>query len=205
MNKNNIKCKESWCSTPTRTCGYCAKHYTQYLRYGRTFRYTKADFNEVIDKGTYYELVVIDRAYEEKGRIKIDKEDLATVKLVGRWSLDKDGYAVNSKNGTVKMHRILLKAKSNEEVDHKKPENKADNRRNNIRIANRSQNNSNKVMHPNNTSGYKGVSWSKGMKKWVVQVNANKVRNIIGYFNDPEEGYKAYCKAAKKLHGEFRT
>lgn len=45
-----------------------------------------------------------------------------------------------------------------------------DNRRSNLRIATASQNAINKKLQINNTSGQRGVSWSKTLCKWVVLI-----------------------------------
>jgi hypothetical protein len=35
-----------------------------------------------------------------------------------------------------------------------------------------------------NTSGYRGVSWSKSRGKLAVQINVNKRRKSLGFFSD---------------------
>lgn len=44
----------------------------------------------------------------------------------------------------------------------------------------------------NNTSGYKGVSFSKVFKKWVAYINVANKRKHLGYFEDAIDGAKAY-------------
>lgn len=46
----------------------------------------------------------------------------------------------------------------------------------------------------NNTSGYKGVSYSKIFKKWIACISVNKKRIHLGYFHNAEDGAKAYNK-----------
>ena len=55
------------------------------------------------------------------------------------------------------------------------------------------------------SSGYKGVFPSG--KKWKAIIGKHKKQGYkqvyLGTFDTPEEAHKAYCKAGKKLHGEF--
>lgn len=81
--------------------------------------------------------------------------------------------------------------------------NRTDNRLVNLREANRSENNCNRVMSLNNTSGFKGVTWNKYAKKWRAQIKAERKWRHLGYFDDAKEAHAAYCTAAEKLHGEF--
>lgn len=78
-----------------------------------------------------------------------------------------------------------------------------DNRLCNLREASRSENQRNTPIRRNNTSGAKGVSWSRGMRKWHVYIAKDRKRTTVGYFVDLEEASKAYAKASAELHGEF--
>lgn len=51
-----------------------------------------------------------------------------------------------------------------------------------------------------NKSGYRGVSWHKPLRKWVVKVSHNG-RNIhVGYFSTAEEANVAAIEARNQLH-----
>ena len=43
-----------------------------------------------------------------------------------------------------------------------------------------------------NTSGYRGVSWHKGVGKWRVQIFINYKSKHLGHFTNPAEGARAY-------------
>ena len=58
-------------------------------------------------------------------------------------------------------------------------------------------------MRKDNHSGFKGVSWHKGNKKWYVKIKVDSKPIFIGMFDDPEEAHRAYCKAAVQYHGKF--
>ena len=79
-----------------------------------------------------------------------------------------------------------------------------DNRIENLRLATPSQNNFNMKTPKHNTSGIKGVSWSRSTNKWKAQIKASghNVRHI-GYYNTREEAKSAYDKYVIMLHGEF--
>lgn len=81
--------------------------------------------------------------------------------------------------------------------------NKINNKWENLRLANDSQNNFNKDKTILNTSGFKGVSWYKNANKWRAEIKAYGKRLRIGYFTSIEDAAAAYKEAAKKLHAEY--
>lgn len=80
---------------------------------------------------------------------------------------------------------------------------KTDNRIENLREASHSQNGFNRPMSSRNTSGFKGVSWSKREKVYRAQIKVNRKNIFLGLFSDPAEAHEAHKEAAKKYHGEF--
>jgi hypothetical protein len=78
-----------------------------------------------------------------------------------------------------------------------------DNRICNLREATASENQHNMTTHKDNKSGRIGVSFHSGNQMWRAQISSNYVHYHIGYFDTPEEAYRAYCKKAKEIHGEF--
>lgn len=69
----------------------------------------------------------------------------------------------------------------------------------NLREATPSDNNSNRRLQGNNTSGYRGVSWDGISGKWDVRVN----RIHIGFFDDIEEAVTVRDIHAQKMQGAF--
>lgn len=110
-------------------------------------------------------------------------------------------YAWNRHSG-VTMHRLILNAPRSYRVDHKNGDG-LDNRRENLRLATPSQNQFNKRRPVTNTSGFKGVSWSKNAKKWEVYITAHGERTYLGLFDKIEEAVLARTRAAHHIHGEF--
>lgn len=89
------------------------------------------------------------------------------------WYLSKNGYAfcTSRKNRTL-LHRYILGISNSKiRVDHIN-RNKLDNRIENLRIANSSQNGMNREKQKNNlTSKYKGVSFDKNGNKWRANIS----------------------------------
>ena len=78
---------------------------------------------------------------------------------------------------------------------------KDDNRLVNLRLATHQENHQNQSSpQTNNTSGYLGVYWHKGAKKWRAQIQVNGKKKYLGYFDTAEEASKAYVTAKRKLH-----
>lgn len=71
----------------------------------------------------------------------------------------------------------------------------------NLRPATRTENNSNRRMRDNNTSGAIGVFWNEANQKWIAQIN----KMYLGSYDSFEEAVAARDAAAKELHGEFAT
>ena len=87
-------------------------------------------------------------------------------------------------------------------VDHRNA-NKTDNRIENLRPASQSQNMANDRKRANNTSGFKGVSWSTARKKWLAHIMVNYHSKYLGAFDAPKEAHEAYKAASKEHFGEF--
>jgi hypothetical protein len=89
-----------------------------------------------------------------------------------------------------------------DDIDHINGD-RHDNRIANLREATRAQNLLNKGPRASNTSGYKGVTWSKRRQKWMAQIGHGGRNFGLGYYQTAEEAHAAYVAAAAKLHGEF--
>jgi len=116
-------------------------------------------------------------------------------------------YAVrNDRSGakqrTVQMHRVIMGEPDGLDVDHRDG-NGLRNIRNNLREATKVQNNQNRSIGRNNTSGFKGVSWHKRCCKWQSQIKLNGKVKYLGHYDTAEQAHEAYCDASAKYHGEF--
>lgn len=117
-----------------------------------------------------------------------------------------DGYIAIMVNSKVyKAHRLAwlyVYGYFPEIVDHVNG-NPSDNRIANLREATHQQNMCNSKLRKNNTSGIKGVSWHKKSQKWHAQIQFNKIKKHIGYFDSLEDAKKSIQEARKIYHGKF--
>jgi hypothetical protein len=142
-------------------------------------------------------------------QVQIDESD-AVLLIQHRWSVKKERhtrYARTQIDGKyVYMHRLLLGSPEGF-VDHINGDG-LDNRRENLRVANQSQQNQNSIGHPGRRkSRYKGVFWWRNPKLasggyWIasVTVNGNGFRE---YFRTEIEAAMRYNEMAKEHFGEF--
>ena len=77
--------------------------------------------------------------------------------------------------------------------------NRSDNRIENLRDVSRSQNCHNKPTPANNKSGFKGVSWDNGRKKWLAQIRVEGKNKTLGHYDNKEDARDAYVKASKRF------
>lgn len=73
----------------------------------------------------------------------------------------------------------------------------------NLREATPSQNQANRGIQTNNTSGAKGVTFVPSRRKWVAHIMIDRRYKFLGYFNSVKEGSVAYEAAARAAFGEY--
>lgn len=119
-------------------------------------------------------------------------------------------YAVRrphvGESGTIlHMHRAILglKCKDGILLDHK-DRNGLNNQKENLRIADRRINSINsKLLRSTNTSGFRGVTWSKKAHKWQASINTRGINIWGGYHHDPIAAARAHDKMAKSHYGDI--
>lgn len=112
------------------------------------------------------------------------------------------GVVLDGKAATIWMHRVIMSPPDHVLVDHRDGDG-MNNRRKNLRIATKTQNNRNTRKGKNNTSGFKGVSWDGWHGKWRAFITVDRKRHTLGCHSTAEEAHAAYCEASARLHGEF--
>ena len=132
--------------------------------------------------------------------------------LILKQSLTATGYYQvglfkNSKKNTYKVHRLVALAfvpleDGKDFVDHKDGE-RTNNLVTNLRWCSRKENQQNRTMAKNNTSGIKGVSFHKVRQKWVAQICIDRKVIHLGLFDKPEEAAAVRSARANEVFGVF--
>lgn len=142
------------------------------------------------------------------GYAEIDKEDYHLVENFC-WHRETRGkvfYArayVRGSSGkdSVYLHQSILPTEDGIIAEHKDG-NGLNNKKSNLRPANRSQNEMNKGVSLASTSGVTGVSLRSDTKKWRAYIKLNGRQLPLGSYKNKEDAIKARKKAEEKYFGE---
>jgi hypothetical protein len=126
------------------------------------------------------------------------------------WHLMPNGYVARHttlktrKTITLYLHRIILHAKKEQEIDHRN-RNKLDNRRSNLRVVTTRINMLNINLKPNNSSGYKGVTYcpKNTFRPWVARIRINGIKTHLGAFKTIEAAANIYKEKLLSLGGIY--
>lgn len=118
-----------------------------------------------------------------------------------------DGYTViRVDNKLYRAHRLAWLYVHGrwpaELIDHINGD-RSDNRIGNLREASHKDNNGNAHTPRHNTSGYRGVQWSKKHRMWLAVIHKNNRPVFLGHFDSPEAAHAAYMEAAHDHFGDF--
>jgi hypothetical protein len=108
----------------------------------------------------------------------------------------------DGKQITMLMHRFILDAPTELQVDHVN-HNGLDNRRENLRLCTELENRRNRKAWENSSTGFKGVRWRKNIRKWEATIGAYGTHFYLGCYDTPEQAALAYDIAAIAYHGKF--
>jgi hypothetical protein len=137
----------------------------------------------------------------------VDDEDAAAVLASGKWTAVVSGQSVyahrrprvDGRSRTIYLHRFLTGWPMVDHIDG----DGLNNRRANLRPANKQQNSANRGPYRNNTSGYKGVSWQPDRCLYVAQICVSYRLINLGRYADPADAARAYDAAAREHFGEY--
>lgn len=179
-------------------CGFCSEKIITYLKSPRRFC-NRACFSRNNIKGFNNHKIIgkTTEIYIKDSVVLIDTEDLCKVNMF-RW-FNSLGYAVC--NETNKMHALILGKIDGLVIDHIN-RNGLDNRKINLRLTTHSVNTRNCKLNKNNTSGFKGIVWSKNDKRWVASLNVNDKKIHLGQFKDKKDAIKCRKEGEIKYWGE---
>lgn len=134
--------------------------------------------------------------------ILIDAEDAELLQPFS-WCIEGTGYAMSRSHGrAIKLHRLILSAPVGTHVDHINGD-KLDNRKANLRLCEKQQNEFNTRVRSDSKTGYKGVCWCRKKNRYRAYITRSGHQKHLGYYFSPEEAALAYNRAASELFGEF--
>lgn len=181
----------------TLTCPICEIEYTTYPSRlkrgtGKTCGAKDCRYGATEIRDTYMEIVspthgafMFNFDYKDSKRLK---------ELGGNWYVSiKRGkpYAQHHINGkVVEIQRFLLDPPKGKYVDHINQDT-TDNTRKNLRVTSNADNLRNGRIRPNNTSGYKGVWFSKRNDSWNAEIKVNYKKLCISGFGRFEDALGA--------------
>lgn len=182
-------------SEKTKSCGCYkkqrigieSKKYNQYkILDDITIIYTSKSEEILIDTESFYNIPKIREIY---------------------WCIGKNGYVVGrdcENNRNVFLHDIIMQPdfENGEVVDHIYSK-RFDNRTSKLRIASSIQNNQNKRIRSDNTSGITGVYWSNNRSKWYAQITIDDKTKSLGYYKNFKDAVRARLTAEKEYFKEF--
>lgn len=143
----------------------------------------------------------------------VDDEDYQRIVNAGPWRAlvkPRTVYAVRYLRlapwtyTTQKLHRFILGVTNPKiQVDHNPDPSGLNCQRHNLRKASNRQNGRSAGLSKANTSGFKGVSWSKVGKKWQAHIMLRGKSTGLGLYTTAKKAAQAYDESARKHFGKF--
>lgn len=170
--------------------------------------------NYIVDKENNIAKIELQRRNKENLWVTIDLEDLERVlnfpytwfalkynEATDDWYAGCSEYRPDLKQSRPYYLHQFITGIRDKRIDHINT-NIRDNRKENLRVIDVSKNAMNRSKrNRNNKSGYRNVSWNKSSQKWVVQLQVNKKRTILGTF--PKEQLEEAGKFAEQMRQKY--
>ena len=147
---------------------------------------------------------IIDTCYEVSNFGKV--RNLRSGKIL-QGTVRKSGYVQVNLPTSYLVHRLVLEAfldpsLRKREVDHI-DHNPVNNHITNLRYTTSSENQMNRSVQSNNTSGVTGVTFRQKDRLWRARIKINKTCHYLGEFKNKEDAIAARIKASNLLFGDF--
>lgn len=155
--------------------------------------------NTIITNGNTSEIHIKDQV------VLIDTEDVDLIKQYC-WCINGTSYVIAWDSNNEKMidlSRLIMNPPDDKIVDHRNGDT-LNNKKENLRIVECRQNNMNKCLPKNNTSGHKGVHWHKFCNKWIASIGLGYKLIHLGYFSNYEDAVKAREEAEERYFGKYK-
>lgn len=181
-------------SGKTQSCG-CLQKERQFNKVKKYNDYTRYE--------NYYEGII--NCKNKLFKFYVDIDDYERLKFYS-WCLNADGYIMTIVNKKcIYMARLIMNCDDpNEIVDHI-DHNLLNNRKYNLRITTKGENNINKNVAKNNTSGYSDVCWNKKLEKWQARISINNKRINLGLFDSLEDAAYIRKQAELQYYKDYRN
>lgn len=179
----------------SKSCGCLQREVCKYTTYQSKKKYNDYEIQE--------DYVIMYTTKDEM--FLVDLEDFENVRPYC-WRVNDNNYIVTTtpEHKTLYLHRFIMGCPDDLEIDHRfGSETKYDNRKYNLRCATGSQNNQNRDIQSNNTSGYPGVSYHKRSKKWRARIWSNYQEVLLGMFDTYEEAVAIRKRAEDDYYKNF--
>lgn len=194
-------CTVDGCNSRLLSRLHCRRHHTQMCNHGEII---KAKSSKDLFRFEVNEVECLIHLYDTFGFLKattiIDSVYFDKIKNY-TWNLNARGYVqTGGGNNIILLHRFILDAPKGVLVDHKDLD-RLNNRKDNLRLCNQSQNMYNKPVLDRNKCGIKGLYYN-GFS-WTASINCDGKKLHIGSFSSIEDAIDAYNKKATEVAGEF--
>lgn len=141
--------------------------------------------------------IVSDWRFEELSKFKWN-----ALLGMGKFYAARKSNTKNGKRYLILMHRIIAGTPDGMDTDHINGDT-LDNRDENLRTCNPSQNQANQRKKTSHSSRFKGVDYCKHRGKWRARIRYKKKLSHIGLFDSEVDAARAYDAKARELQGEY--